>query len=328
MKVERLTENCYRVRKTINKKTIAITFDHKPTESEILLAFADKIDVMKESKIIPFEVAIKQYAEMKRNVLSPRTIKEYLDSADRYSKEFRELSIYDITQNDIQLEINRMAKDKAPKTVRNYHGLISAVLGAYRPDMKISTTLPQKVKNKPYIPTDSEVKKLIEYSKSARKGAYYVPIILACYSLRRSEICAITSDDISDDNMLHITKAKVLNSDKKWVIKTTKTIESTRDVPIPNDIAKIIKEQGYAFNGFPNDITDFIDYACKKLGIQHFSLHKLRHYFATKLVSENIDRETIKKLGGWETDFVFDNYTHPVDEKIKQATSKLKDVIF
>lgn len=328
MKIEKRSENCYRVRKTVNKKTITATFDHKPTETEIIMAFSDKLDVMKEYKNIPFEVAVRQYCEMKKNVLSPRTHKEYLDSIKRFSDCFRSISIYDMTQNDIQIEINKMAADKSPKTVRNYHALISAVLGTYRPEMKIYTTLPQKVKKQPYIPTDEEVKKLVEYSKTHRHGNYYVPIVLACYSLRRSEICALLPSDLSDDNVISINKAKVLDHDKKWVIKTTKTVESTREIPIPEDVANQIREQGYVFNGYPNDITDFIDYACKQLKIPHFSIHKLRHYFATKLSSENIDSETIKKLGGWTSDFVFQNYRHPVDDKVKEATSKLKDVIF
>lgn len=36
------------------------------------------------------------------------------------------------------------AQRHSPKTVRNIHGLISAVLGQYRPDLRLTTALPKK----------------------------------------------------------------------------------------------------------------------------------------------------------------------------------------
>ena len=73
--------------------------------------------------------------------------------------------MHDITALDIQTEINRLSKEHSPKTVRNYHGFISAVLGTFCPNLKICTTLPQKVKNEPYIPSDNDVKQILEYVK-------------------------------------------------------------------------------------------------------------------------------------------------------------------
>ena len=108
------------------------------------------------------------------------------------SKKFQSINIHDITALDIQTEINRLAKEHSPKTVRNYHGFISAVLSVFQPNLKIST-LPQKVKNDPYIPSDEDVKKILECAKGTECE---IPIILACYGLRRSEICALTLDDL------------------------------------------------------------------------------------------------------------------------------------
>lgn len=325
MKIEQLSTNCYRVRKTINKKTVAITFDHKPSDTEILLAFADKVNIVPVVRDCPMEVAIKEYIEMKRNVLSVTTIKGYNNYLVGMSDSFKAIMLSQITQNDVQFEINKLAKDKSAKTVRNYFGLISATLKSFRPDLRLNVTLPQKVKKEPYVPTADEVRRLLEYSKSARKGTYYVPLVLACYSLRRSEICALEPSDIRD-GFAYVNKAKVLGEDG-WSYKTTKTTNSTRKIPIPKDVEDIIKEKGYVYKGCPNELSDFIDDACRKLGIQHFSVHKLRHYFATRLASENVDTETIKKLGGWASDFVFQNYRHPVDEKLKEATSKLLTII-
>lgn len=318
MSVEKIGKS-YRVRKMFNGKRYCVTFDHKPSNAEILLAFQDVAE-KRVYKSFTFKEAAKEYIDSKRNVLSPTSVREYSRKINRLSNKFIRLQIDSITQTDIQREINTIAKDKSPKTVRDTHAFISSVIKEYRPDFAINTRLPQKEKVEKYIPTYDDVQRLIEHSKTASKGIYYVPCVLGCYGLRRSEICALEPSDIKD-NVVYINKALVQDENKNWVIKTTKTTESTRFVPIPKEVADIIKEQGYVFNGYPNAISNYIKRACKELEIEHFSLHKLRHYFATKLSSENVDIETLKFLGGWSSDYVLTNiYRHKVDEKIQKAS--------
>ena len=60
---------------------------------------------------------------------------------------------------------------------------------------------------------------------------------LACYRLRRSEICALKPEDIME-NIVYINKVKVLNEKRKWVEKSTKTTSSTREVVIPAKISR------------------------------------------------------------------------------------------
>ena len=69
----------------------------------------------------------------------------------------------------------------------------------------------------------------------------------------------------------------VQNEDREWVIKSTKATESTRDIIIPQELADKIREQGYIYKGHPNRITRNLALVEEKLGIPHFSLHKLRH---------------------------------------------------
>lgn len=210
------------------------------------------------------------------------------------SKKFQSINIHDITALDIQTEVNRLAKGHSPKTVRNYHGFISAVLGTFCPNLKICTTLPQKVKNEPYIPSDEDIKRILECAKDTE---YEIPIILACYGLRRSEICALTLDDI-DGDVVKICKAKVLGENEKWGTKTTKTTSSTREIIIPLEIANKIRTQGYIYNGHPNAITRFLERTEDKLRIPRFPLHKFRYYFASKMRALNVPEADIMRMGG------------------------------
>lgn len=329
MNIEKLPSGSYRVRKMVNKKMYKFTFDHKPTEKEILLKLSELMDQVNDSEHIPFEVAAKEYCKLKKNVISPTTYREYLAMPSRLSERFNSLYIDQITALNIQQEINELSADKSPKTVRNYHGFISAVMKMYRPDFVINTTLPQKKVKEVYIPTDSEVKNIFDYAKTACSGRYYIPIVLACYGMRRGEICALDPEDIID-GVAHITKAKVFNSNKEWVIKEMpKTEKSVRKIPVPAEVIDLINAQGFVYDGHPNNISDFISDACNALNINHFSLHKLRHYFASRLSAENIDIETIMSLGGWKSDYVLKNvYRHSVSDKVKDASDKLSGILF
>lgn len=330
MKIEKRGENSYRIRKMYKGKMYTVNFEYKPTQKEAMLAMADKLQkVQKSHECLTFQAAADEYIESKQNVLSPTTIRGYNSSLRTLSKNFLSLNIHDITALDIQAEINRLAREHSPKTVHNYHGLISAVLGTFCPNFKICTTLPQKIKKEPYIPSDEDIKRILE---CARDTEYEIPLILACYGLRRSEICALTLDDL-DGDVLKIHKAKVLGENRKWIEKTTKTASSTREIIIPSEIADKIRSQGYIYNGHPNSINRYLEKTQDSLCIPQFSMHKLRHYFASKMSAIGIPEADIMKMGGWATDYVMKSvYRHSMmDKEIaakRDAAEKLRNALF
>jgi integrase len=318
--IEELPSGSYRYTKQIDGRRIRVTFDHYPSDKEILLALADKMQdsaPIKSDKL-PFVVAAKQYINLKRNVLSQSTVREYGRTPGRLSQEFTDKDIYTMDATDVQAEINRLSANHSPKTVRNYHAFIMSVINTFYPDFKKNTTLPQKVEVDSYVPTDEEVQRFLAYIKEKRPR-YYCLCVLGMYGLRRSEILAIKPTDL-DGNTLKISKALVEDENNEWVVKSTKTPKSTREIVIPQEVADMIRENGCAFSGQPSNIKKVIDTACKRLGIQHFTLHKLRHYFATKLLSENVDVITVMSLGGWtDVRTVQKHYAHALEEKKKEA---------
>lgn len=330
MAIDKLPSGKYRVRKMVEGKTYSLIFDYKPSKREADDAIYRLIDD-KQKHIngnSTFRDAAASYVEMKHNVLSPSTIRDYSRMCDRISPWFVEMKIDDITQVSINKLINEIAADKSPKTVRNYHGFISTILGTFRPDFKIYTRLPQKRKSEPYIPSDEDIKRILAELEGTM---FYIPVVLACYGLRRGEILALTVDDIEGD-IIHIRKAKVFNEKKELVTKATKTTESERDIMIPMEIADMIREQGYVYNGAPNSIICKLNKVQDSLGIQRFSLHKFRHYFASKMLTMT-DAKTVQALGGWKTDSVMKTvYAHSLkdeQEKAKRlAVEKLSKSIF
>lgn len=314
MKIEKLPSGSYRIQKQIDGKRHSLTFDHKPTKKEI------EAEISKRSIAVngrmTFRDACVSYIDARTNTLSPKTIKEYRGTARRLSEGFLRLYVDDITQNDVQREVNSMARTRSPKTVRNYHGFIASVLGEFRKDLFLRTTLPPKDNKAVYVPNSADIKALLDAAKGTE---YEVPILLGCASLRRGEICALTENDIKG-NLISITKALVENDNKEWVIKKPKTNSSIRTVYVPDQVIDAINRNGL-YKGHPNSITDWMTDTEKKLGLKHFSLHKCRHYFASEAHAQGVPDADILKIGGWKTDYVMKSiYRHSLQDDSSVAT--------
>lgn len=329
MKIEKLPSGSYRVRKMYKGKTYSVTFEYKPTQKEALQALSDEMEIAEEKiNAMTFEDACKCYIELKCNVLSPSTVFEYTNSINRYSEHFKNLRVSDMTEIDVQKEINALAEKRAPKTVQNYYGFITAVLGVYRPKLKLNITLPIVPEKEAYIPSDEEVRLLL---KEITDTDYEVPIILGCFGMRRSEICGAEPKDIIE-NRLYINRVMVISNGNTLVKKdVAKTKESTRFVTIPWELVERIEEQGFVCNCYPGTITKHMHRIQKKLGINKFGLHSLRHYFATKMSEMYVPEADILKMGGWRTDYVMKKiYRHSrMTQNNQQAASdKLRDALY
>ena len=280
------------------------------------------------SQVKANELILKCRIDSKRNIISPSTIRGYKAILRQMPASFLEKNVHDITSLDVQKEIDRYSKDHSPKTVRNYHGFISPVLSVFCPNLKLTTTLPQKIKKEPYIPSAEDIKQILEYAKGSK---FEIPIMLACYGMRRSEICALTLEDINGD-IVSITKDMVQDENGDWVIKITKTTAGTRELAIPQEIADKILAQGYVYKGHPNSITCYLEKVQKKLGMPLFSLHKLRHYFASEMSALGVPEADILHLGGWETDHIMKSvYRHSMMKNEKNAkrdaAEKLRNIL-
>ncbi len=264
---------------------------------------------------LTFRKALSQYIENRESVLSPKTIKEYLRSAKNDFELINDVYLDDLTQDMIQRLINEKNKECAPKTVRNMHGLVSAVLRTYRPGMVLNTSLPQKAVPNLYIPNDEEVKKLIDYVGD--DNDMMIAILLAAFGpMRRSEICGLEYEDIVD-GVAHIKRAVVLNKNNEWIDKPTKSTAGDRFIPIPEFVLSYLKEKrGRVIHISPAQVSDrFIDIQ-RASGMPHFRFHDLRHYSASIQHALNVPDAYIMQRGGWKSDAVLKQiYRHALSDK-------------
>ena len=269
---------------------------------------------------ITFGEAANKYIFSRESILSPRTIMDYKRIRRTEISLIENLDINEITQDIIQNLINKDALLHSPKTVRNTHGFISAVLKLYRPEFALNTRLPKAKKPDIYIPTDEEIKLLL---KAVEGTDMELPILLAAFGpMRRGEISALHTDNING-NTAHVCQNMVKkNTDNgfEWIIKAPKSVEGDRFITYPDEVSKLWENQdGYVTELNPNNITDRFHRILKKAGIPHFRFHDLRHYCASVQHAMGIPDAYIMQRGGWGSDSVLKNvYRHTMNDRQKK----------
>ena len=270
------------------------------------------------------EQAIEKYIETKSAILSPSTIRGYNGIKNGRIEPIKTTKVADLTQEQIQRWVNGLARKHSPKTVANAHGLISAIIKEYRPSMALHTTLPQKIRPDIKIPSEADLRAIIEVSKDTR---YELPIALAIWlGLRQSEIVGLTWDCIKG-NTLQIKQAIVVgdNGPEK---KGTKTYSGKRTLNIPPYIQTLIESQprnnDYIIGLTGKAIYSGFTRICKKAGVPHYRFHDLRHANASVMLAINVpDKYSMKRMGHATNNMLKTTYQHTIKEKEREFDEKI-----
>lgn len=321
MTIDKLPSGSYRIRQMDHGKVYTLIVKKKPSERVAKQLIDEKIARIPAGGDLTVKQACAKYLEAKKNVLSPSTYREYKRTANALPESFLQMDLSDISDYDMQMFVNDLSADLAPKTVRNYYGFVCAVFRLFMPKVVYSVTLPQKKRIEPYTPSYEDVKRILD---AVEDTDYYVPFFLATLSLRCSEICALDPAVDLSGNELHISRAYV-RGENGYVIKDTpKTDASNRVILLPAALADRIRSQGYVFRYNPQQLDKKLHRVQKSMGIPTFSLHKFRHFFASYAHDKlKLSDAQIQKIGGWSSDVMKRVYRHAMNEE--EARSMIAD---
>lgn len=118
-------------------------------------------------------------------------------------------------------------------------------------------------------------------------------------------------------------------SSSKVIITNPKTINSSRIIPLNNDLINILNNEKSNNNYYiltnsikyiePRSYRYYFNNLLKKLNIKHFNFHSLRHTFATNCISLGIDYKIVSELLGHSNiNTTLNLYVHPrIEDKRK-----------
>lgn len=268
-------------------------------------------------------MAYTAYISSKSEVLSPSTIRNYYSRAKNDFQELMQKPLSEITQETVQIAVNLLAASHSPKTVRNAHGLLSAVLSAYKPDMVLHTRLPQKVQTELYVPTREDIRTLMQ--ELAGTELEKAVLLAAFCSLRRSEVCALTAENVDYQNgIISISEALVPGKETGWQLKQPKSDAGYRIIRVPAFIIARLPREGRIVGISPSTITNRFHQITERLFGSSFRFHDLRHYQASILTAMGVPDAYIIERCGWQTDHTLKQvYQHTMSDKRRQVEDEI-----
>jgi len=303
MTIDKLPSGSYRIRQQYKGKRYTVVVPFKPTQKEALKLLSNELDKAENNgSILTDKASVDSYIEKyiskrEKDGKSPSTIRNYISIRNNLSDVFMSKRFSELSQEDIQEEVNKYAVGRSAKSVSNMHGLIHSTLALYRPTFTYSIKLPSVQKKAEYEPTTKDIQRIIDASAGSRYECAYKCAVLG---LRRGEFCAITAADLDNNNVLTINKDIVLDKNNKYVLKDKpKTEDSNRRILIPEDVANLIRKQGCVYSGDPHSINKYLHTYQDKLGIPRFRLHMMRHFAVAYLHKQGFTDQQIMSYGGW-----------------------------
>ena len=205
--------------------------------------------------------------------------------------------------------------------------------------------LKQTIKAKRRAFTEEEKELFLSSAKEYNQEWYIIFSLYFATGARRGEIIALRWEDIDTRNkLIHIRRnvgRGTIDGKFTELVGNTKTIGSVRDIPISDNMVQSIlslhnskcSPSDYVFKPVHhmkydhlslNGIQRAFRIIAKRANLDKcLSIHCIRHYVASKLITSGVDLSTIQEIGGWKSPSVLlSTYAHSNEEAKRKALEK------
>ncbi len=283
--------------------------------------------------------AIDGYMASKDGILSPTTIEGYKKIRKNNIQTLMPINLRDLNKEIIQKAINqeakkistRTGKPLSAKSIANIHGLLSAALDFYYPDLILKTALPAKEKKIVELPAVEDV------INAVIRTEIELPCLLAIWmSYSMSEVRGIKVSAIDESGYISI-KDVIVDVDGKPVSKSkTKAFARTRKSKLPEYLFNLIKSQETYKRAKETGIDEYLIALSgkgiynrfltiqKANGLPHTRFHDLRHMNASVMLQLNIPDKYAMERGGWITSHTLKKvYQHTFSDERKVIDDRI-----
>ena len=184
--------------------------------------------------------------------------------------------------------------------------------------------------------------------KNHRKNLIHAGILLSLFAgLRVGELCALRWEDISMEEgliyvrhtMHRIQSVEPVGPRTRVVFTAPKTPTSNRTIPLPEGLARLLKDLPGEHRGFfltgredafsePRVMQYHFRRTLERCGISYANYHALRHTFATRCVELGFDVKCLSELLGHATvTMTMDRYVHPTLEHKREHMQRLSQLM-
>lgn len=299
--------------------------------------------------------------ESERMDLSPTTIRTYRAQVDHIIRpRLGKITLTRLSPKHLDNFYGQMKDEgRSPKTIRNYHAIISSALHQgvrwewVRENMAEKAKPPRILQRRVTAPSVEAVRSVIEAAEDRDPRLAPLLMLAALTGMRRGELCALRWTDVDfERGELDVSRSLVVVRGGV-AEKGTKThrfrIVALDVVGIAllqrhranvNDWAQqaqaAVPEDAYVFSHAvdgskpfrPDNVTGFFTRVRDSLGLHDVRLHDLRHFTATQLIGAGVDVRTVAgRLGHSDPSVTLRVYSHTLEERDRAAADIMGQVL-
>lgn len=254
--------------------------------------------------------------------------------------------------------IHENARTLAPKTVLEYHRLISSVLAQAEKESLVpfnvaaKATLPKVTKKEINYFQPEQITAIRDALEKESPKWKMITHLFLITGARRGEIVGLKWDAVDfENNRVRLDNNVLYAADRGIYEDTLKSDASVRYVSLPAETMQLLREYQewqeseivrlgdyYENNGFvfaqdngkpmhPDSITGWMAKFSKRNNLPHMNPHAFRHTMASMLYFNHVDNVSIsKRLGHAQVSTTANIYAHVIAAADKQNAELLSDI--
>lgn len=299
--------------------------------------------------------------ESERMDLSPTTIRTYRAQADQIIRpRLGKVTLTRLSSKHLDDFYGQMKDEgRSPKTIRNYHAIISSALHQgvrwewVRENVAEKAKPPRLSQRRVTAPSIDAVRSVIEAAEDRDPRLAPLLMLAALTGMRRGELCALRWTDVDfERGELDVSRSLVVvpggvaekgtktHRFRIVALDVVGTALLQRHRATVDDWAQqaqaTVPEDAYVFSHAvdgskpfrPDNVTGFFTRVRDSLGLHDVRLHDLRHFTATQLIGAGVDVRTVAgRLGHSDPSVTLRVYSHALEERDRAAADIMGQVL-